>query len=124
VSWIVECIITTARNRSIDIPVDLETQLNTMFSKSQIMMKHSKHWISAGKIRLDTTSQQTQDYRNIIDGLQVCVTNHSWHILCFSKSFVFKLVFICCLYGNIITLFQILFQDITLVAYLYLYIYL
>lgn len=60
-----------AKMRGIAIPGDLETQLTAVFNKSQMIMKHSRAWMTAGKIRSDTVSQQTQDYRNIIEGLQV-----------------------------------------------------
>jgi len=42
-----------------------------LFSKTQIVQKHSRLWITAGKMRVDTALQLTQDYRNIIEGLQV-----------------------------------------------------
>jgi len=61
-----------AKGRGIAIPVELENQLTAVFNKSQMIMKHSRAWMTAGKIRSDTVSQQTQDYRNIIEGLQVC----------------------------------------------------
>lgn len=66
---------TLAKSRGIAIPVELENQLTAVFNKSQMIMKHSRAWMTAGKIRSDTVSQQTQDYRNIIEGLQVCFTD-------------------------------------------------
>jgi len=60
-----------AKTRSIAVPADLEAQLTALFSKAQIIQKHSRVWITAGKARADTALQLTQDYRNIIEGLQV-----------------------------------------------------
>ena len=62
-----------AKTRGIAVPVDLDAQLSALFSQSQIVQKHSKLWISAGKSRLDAANQPNQDYRNIIEGLQVRV---------------------------------------------------
>jgi 3-phosphoglycerate kinase len=69
-----------AKTRSIAVPADLEAQLSTLFSKSQIVQKHSRLWISAGKSRVDTAQQLNQDYRNIIEGLQVIFSNNPMHI--------------------------------------------
>ena len=65
------CCNAVAKTRSIAVPADLEAQLTSLFSKTQIVQKHSRLWISAGKTRVDTALQLTQDYRNIIEGLQV-----------------------------------------------------
>jgi len=72
------CFDIAAKTRSIAVPADLEAQLTALFSKAQIVHKHSRVWISAGKTRADTALQLTQDYRNIIEGLQV-----SWADCCF-----------------------------------------
>jgi len=45
-----------------------------LFSKAQIVHKHSRLWITAGKSRVDALNQ---DYRNIIEGLQVNITSDS-----------------------------------------------
>jgi len=60
-----------AKTRSIAVPADLETQLTTLFSRAQIVHKHSRLWITAGKSRVDALNQ---DYRNIIEALQVSMT--------------------------------------------------
>lgn len=60
-----------AKNRGIAIPVDLDSQVNTLFSKSQMVMKHTHHWLKAGRSRKDSTLAVSRDYRSIIEGLQV-----------------------------------------------------
>jgi len=60
-----------AKTRNIAVPADLEAQLMALLSKAQIIQKHSRVWITAGKTRVDTALQLNQDYRNIIEGLQV-----------------------------------------------------
>ena len=65
-----------AKNRGIAIPVDLDSQVNTLFNKSQMVMKHTRHWINAGKNRRDSSMQINRDYRSIIEGLQVQL--HTW----------------------------------------------
>ncbi|CAH1782936.1 unnamed protein product [Owenia fusiformis] len=62
-----------AKNRGIAIPVDLDSQVHTMFSKSQIVMKHTRHWLSA-RNRRDSTMTISRDYRSIIEGLQDIVS--------------------------------------------------
>ena len=64
-----------AKTRGIAIPVDLESQVSKMFSKTQIVMKHTMHWRSnAGKARRDSNMNgYNRDYKTIIDGLQVRV---------------------------------------------------
>merc|ERR1712150_178442 len=63
-----------AKNRGIAIPVDLDSQVNTLFSKSQMVLKHTRQWISVGKSRRDSTMQINRDYRSIIEGLQDIVS--------------------------------------------------
>ncbi|XP_078000812.1 inositol 1,4,5-trisphosphate receptor-like isoform X2 [Glandiceps talaboti] len=63
-----------AKNRGIAIPVDLDSQVNTLFSKSQIVMKHSRHWLSHGRHRRDSMMAISRDYRSIIEGLQDIVS--------------------------------------------------
>jgi len=60
----------TAKARDIIIPSDLEGQLCALFAKQKIAQKHAKAWASAGKSRAES-SQLNQEYRIIIDGLQV-----------------------------------------------------
>ncbi|XP_029648662.1 inositol 1,4,5-trisphosphate receptor type 1 isoform X5 [Octopus sinensis] len=63
-----------AKNRSIAIPVDLATQVKNLFEKSQIVMKHTKHWIATGRKRESLhSSTVSRDYRVIIEGLQEIV---------------------------------------------------
>ena len=63
-----------AKNRGIAIPVDLDSQVNTLFSKSQLIMKPARQWLSAGKSRRESQLQISRDYRSIIEGLQVSYT--------------------------------------------------
>ncbi len=72
-----------AKNRGIAIPVDLVSQVDTLFSTSQIVKKHTRHWINAGKSRRDSTLAMNRDYRSIIEGLQVCI--HVYLFTCWSK---------------------------------------
>jgi hypothetical protein len=60
----------SAKSRGIAIPTELESQLASLFAKVQIAQKHAKMWSAMGKSRIDS-SQQNQDYRIIVDGLQV-----------------------------------------------------
>ncbi|XP_064604842.1 inositol 1,4,5-trisphosphate receptor-like isoform X2 [Liolophura sinensis] len=63
-----------AKNRGIAIPVDLDSQVNTLFEKSQIVMKHTRQWLTAGRNRKESTVLISRDYRSIIEGLQDIVT--------------------------------------------------
>eukprot|EP00057_Strongylocentrotus_purpuratus_P027949 XP_011682423.1 PREDICTED: inositol 1,4,5-trisphosphate receptor [Strongylocentrotus purpuratus] len=63
-----------AKNRGIAIPVDLDSQVNTMFSRSQTLMKHTRHWLSQGRLRRDSMMAISRDYRTIIEGLQDIVS--------------------------------------------------
>lgn len=60
-----------ARNRGIAIPADLESQIQALFTRSQLVMKHTRHWLSHGKVRRDSMMNLSRDYRSIIEGLQV-----------------------------------------------------
>lgn len=63
-----------AKNRSIAIPVDLSTQVKNLFEKSQIVMKHTRHWMATGRKRDSLhSSPVSRDYKVIIEGLQVCI---------------------------------------------------
>ena len=62
-----------ARNRGIAIPADLESQIQALFTRSQLVMKHTRHWLSHGKGRRDSIMNLSRDYRSIIEGLQVRV---------------------------------------------------
>ncbi|XP_048589146.1 inositol 1,4,5-trisphosphate receptor isoform X2 [Nematostella vectensis] len=63
-----------AKNRNIAIPGDLETQIQALFTRSQLVMKHTRHWLSHGKVRRDSTMHLSRDYRSIIEGLQDIVS--------------------------------------------------
>nr|Q8WSR4.1 RecName: Full=Inositol 1,4,5-trisphosphate receptor; Short=ApIP3R [Patiria pectinifera]BAB84088.1 inositol 1,4,5-trisphosphate receptor [Patiria pectinifera] len=63
-----------AKNRGIAIPVDLDSQVNTLFSKS-IVMKHTRHWLAINPNRSrDSMVAISRDYRSIIEGLQDIVS--------------------------------------------------
>ena len=51
--------------------MDLDSQVNTLFYKSQIAMKHTRQWVTAGKMKRDSMATISRDYRSIIEGLQV-----------------------------------------------------
>ncbi|XP_031569863.1 inositol 1,4,5-trisphosphate receptor type 1-like [Actinia tenebrosa] len=63
-----------AKNRGIAIPGDLETQILALFTRSQLVMKHTRHWLSHGKVRRESTMHLSRDYRSIIEGLQDIVS--------------------------------------------------
>ncbi|XP_078369527.1 inositol 1,4,5-trisphosphate receptor-like isoform X2 [Oculina patagonica] len=63
-----------ARNRGIAIPADLESQIQALFTRSQLVMKHTRHWLSHGKVRRDSMMNLSRDYRSIIEGLQDIVS--------------------------------------------------
>eukprot|EP00058_Branchiostoma_floridae_P014304 XP_002599792.1 hypothetical protein BRAFLDRAFT_70263 [Branchiostoma floridae] len=66
-----------AKNRGIAIPVDLDSQVNTLFSKSQLLMATSRKWLSTrGSSRRDSIMAISRDTRSIIEGLQVSVFSH------------------------------------------------
>ena len=74
VIWSAGVCLCAASTRHIAIPADLDRQLVTLFAKSQMIQKHTKLWMtSAGRGRVDTI--HSQDYRNIVEGLQVCLIN-------------------------------------------------
>ena len=66
-----KCFSFAARNRGIAIPADLENQIQALFTRSQLVMKHTRHWLSHGKVRRDSMMNLSRDYRSIIEGLQV-----------------------------------------------------
>ncbi|KAK3699926.1 hypothetical protein QZH41_016593, partial [Actinostola sp. cb2023] len=63
-----------AKTRGIAIPGDLETQIQALFTRSQLVMKHTRHWLSHGKVRRESTMHLSRDYRSIIEGLQDIVS--------------------------------------------------
>lgn len=58
-----------AKTQGIAIPVDLDTQVNQLFSKSQMVLKHSKVWLNAGR-RREASPAANKEQRGIIEGLQ------------------------------------------------------
>ncbi|KAK2568121.1 Inositol 1 [Acropora cervicornis] len=63
-----------ARNRGIAIPADLDGQIQALFTRSQLVMKHTRYWLSHGKVRRDSMMNLSRDYRSIIEGLQDIVS--------------------------------------------------
>ena len=61
----------TAKNRGIAIPVDLDSQVNQMFEKSNNVMNKAKVWINAKLNKRESIASVSRDYKNIIEGLQV-----------------------------------------------------
>ncbi|KAJ8046348.1 Inositol 1,4,5-trisphosphate receptor [Holothuria leucospilota] len=59
-----------AKKKDFPIPVDLDSQLSELFSKSQIVFKSSRVWRNHGRIRRDSVMPKSRDYRSIIEGLQ------------------------------------------------------
>ncbi|XP_022242608.1 inositol 1,4,5-trisphosphate receptor type 1-like [Limulus polyphemus] len=61
-----------ARNRGIAIPVDLDTQVSSMFSKNSVISKHTRAWLSASRTprREHSSSSLYRNERSIIEGLQ------------------------------------------------------
>ena len=74
-----------AKTRSIAVPADLEAQLTALFSKAQIVQKHTRVWITVGKTRANTVVQLSQDYRSIIEGLQA--SHNHCHYYCYCCCF-------------------------------------
>ena len=64
----------SAKPRGIGIPQDLETEVQSLVSRSKLVLKHSRHWLSH-RTRKDSlmTAAMSKDYRNIIEGLQVII---------------------------------------------------
>lgn len=60
-----------AKPRGIGIPQDLETEVQSLVSRSKLVLKHSRHWLSH-RTRKDSVmmAAMSKDYRNIIEGLQ------------------------------------------------------
>jgi len=65
---------TLAKPRGIAIPNDLEVEVQSLVSKSKLVLRHSRHWLSHRQ-RKDSVMlmSMSKDYRNIIEGLQVSV---------------------------------------------------
>ena len=67
-------IISLAKPRGIAIPSDLEVEVQSLVSKSKLVLRHSRHWLSHRQ-RKDSVMlmSMSKNYRNIIEGLQVSV---------------------------------------------------
>ena len=65
-----------AKPRGIGIPNDLETEVQNLVSRSKLVLKHSRHWLSHRQ-RKDSVllMSMSKDYRNIIEGLQVFISS-------------------------------------------------
>lgn len=67
-----------AKSRAIAIPVDLDSQVNNLFVKSNnVVQKSILNWRLSAKntSRRDSCLSTSKDYRNIIERLQVCGPN-------------------------------------------------
>lgn len=63
-----------AKSRAIAIPVDLDSQVNNLFVKSNnVVQKTILNWRMSARnaSRRDSTVSASKDYRNIIERLQV-----------------------------------------------------
>ena len=62
----------SAKPRGIAIPNDLEVEVQSLVTKSKLVLRHSRHWLSHRQ-RKDSVMlmSMSKDYRNIIEGLQV-----------------------------------------------------
>ncbi|XP_071815438.1 inositol 1,4,5-trisphosphate receptor-like isoform X4 [Apostichopus japonicus] len=63
-----------AKKKDFPIPVDLDSQLNDLFSKSQIVSKSTRLWRNHNRVRRDSMPAMPRDYRSIIEGLQDIVS--------------------------------------------------
>lgn len=67
-----------AKSRAIAIPVDLDSQVNNLFVKSNnVVQKTILNWRMSARnaSRRDSTLTTSKDYRNIIERLQVRARN-------------------------------------------------
>nr|XP_022296372.1 inositol 1,4,5-trisphosphate receptor type 1-like isoform X13 [Crassostrea virginica] len=69
----IKCLADIAKNRGIAIPVDLDSQVNQMFEKSNNVMNKAKVWINAKLNKRESIASVSRDYKNIIEGLQEIV---------------------------------------------------
>ncbi|XP_059161303.1 inositol 1,4,5-trisphosphate receptor type 1-like isoform X4 [Physella acuta] len=70
----------TAKSRSIAIPVDLDSQVNALFERSNIVQKTSARWLNVRQNRRESQAHTSRDYRNIIEGLQEIVSTLNSHL--------------------------------------------
>ncbi|XP_055999570.1 inositol 1,4,5-trisphosphate receptor type 1-like isoform X4 [Ostrea edulis] len=66
----IKCLADIAKHRGIAIPVDLDSQVNQMFEKSNNVMNKAKVWINSKLHKRESIASVSRDYRNIIEGLQ------------------------------------------------------
>ncbi|KAJ8301193.1 hypothetical protein KUTeg_020180 [Tegillarca granosa] len=64
-----------AKTRGIAIPVDLDSQVNLLFEKSQNVMQKAKQWMSVRTSKKETVPMINRDYKHIIEGLQEIVNS-------------------------------------------------
>ncbi|XP_070192864.1 inositol 1,4,5-trisphosphate-gated calcium channel ITPR1-like isoform X2 [Littorina saxatilis] len=60
----------SAKSRGIAIPVDLDSQVNSLFERSQIIQRSTNRWLSVRQNRRESSPAASRDYRTIIEGLQ------------------------------------------------------
>ncbi|PVD24858.1 hypothetical protein C0Q70_15345 [Pomacea canaliculata] len=60
----------SAKSRGIAIPVDLDSQVNSLFERSQIIIRSTNRWLSVRQNRRESSPATSHDYRTIIEGLQ------------------------------------------------------
>ena len=70
-----------AKTRGIAIPSDLDAEVNSLFSKSKIVLKSTKQWMTMGKIRKESSMSLNRDYKSIIEGLQVINDVKQFHLI-------------------------------------------
>ncbi|XP_076468931.1 inositol 1,4,5-trisphosphate-gated calcium channel ITPR1-like isoform X4 [Babylonia areolata] len=63
----------SAKSRGIAIPVDLDSQVNSLFERSQIILRSTNRWLSVRQNRRESSPATSRDYRTIIEGLQEIV---------------------------------------------------
>lgn len=60
-----------AKTRGIAVPSDLDSEINSLFNKSKIVLKSTKQWMTMGKMKRESSMSLSRDYKTIIEGLQV-----------------------------------------------------
>ena len=81
-----------AKSRAIAIPVDLDSQVNNLFVKSNnVVQKTILNWrlSTRNATRRDSTQTTSRDYRNIIERLQV-----RWYDTLRTLTITFAVIFI------------------------------
>ena len=77
----------SAKPRGIAIPNDLETEVQSLVTKSKLVLRSSRHWLSHRQ-RKDSVMlmSMSKDYRNIIEGLQVVIYFLKFSLLMYSRA--------------------------------------